>query len=535
MFAKYEYQVGATLANVMSDIVALLTGETNKANLSADCVQANTYIISTVAAGWTVYDAIAGTNAQCLRALDVGSSTYKYLVVDLNSTGRLLSKTYESWDSGAYTGTNLAYNSDNVDLGQIISLAEGGILFCRVSAKHGIFFSHATSIVRTPKTITAYGDAKVSTAQAQFGGASAIFDGTGDYLSIPDSADWAFGTNNFTVDCWVRFSASTNDQMIYAQGTNEINLQQLYMHFVDNTLHFVLNGGTTFDHSWAWTPSLNTWYHVALVRSGSSWYAFVNGSSLGTNTSSASIGDYTGAFIIGANYNVAVNFLNGYVDEFRVSNIARWTANFTSPSSAHLNDANTLLLIHADGTNGSTTFTDDARGLIYGSIVGNAPCGIFERSRAAGWDTVGAGYPPYVFLSGQFSEIDFSGSTAGTITSPRIKGLSGDLTGVNAQFNASTEFGSGGNSASTPIKSILPTGKGFNSSLVLNHFMHEIGLVNKANAYKAGKILDNIYLTTTDFGSAEDEIIFNGNTYFIMSCGQSSGTGAGGRIAVPKF
>ena len=45
-------------------------------------------------------------------------------------------------------------------------------------------------------TVTANGNAQISTAQypALTGKtASALFDGAGDYLSIPDSADWDFG------------------------------------------------------------------------------------------------------------------------------------------------------------------------------------------------------------------------------------------------------------------------------------------------------------------------------------------------------
>ncbi|MEJ0012775.1 MAG: hypothetical protein WDM94_09155 [Bauldia sp.] len=50
------------------------------------------------------------------------------------------------------------------------------------------------------RTITANGNAQVDTAQAKFGGASALFDGAGDYLTVPASADFNFGTGDFTVE-----------------------------------------------------------------------------------------------------------------------------------------------------------------------------------------------------------------------------------------------------------------------------------------------------------------------------------------------
>jgi len=321
MFAKYEYAAGSSLANIMSDIVAILTGETVVANLSVACVDANSYINSTDAAGWTVYDAAAGTNAQCLRALDADASTYKYIVVDLNTANKQYCKVYESWNPGAHTGTNLSYRSnDSVYAGQKIDSTTGGVLYIGATARGVIF-------------------------------------------------------NSFVGGIW---------------GID-----------------------------------------VAAVYS---------------------------------------------------------------------------------------------------------PEGCFERSRAAGWDTAEAGYPPYIWFNGYSIDVGYSSNgTQGLNSAPRIKGLSGDLTGSNACFDLATEFGSGAGSSSYPIKSILPSVRGFDASLNLRHFMHEIGLVRKDQGLNAGKLLGNIYLTTPGYGSAGDELSYNGNIYFIMTCGQSTGTGAGGRIAVPKF
>ena len=61
----------------------------------------------------------------------------------------------------------------------------------------------------TSHTVTANGNAQIDTDQSKFGGASGLFDGTGDYLSIPDSADWDFGTGDWTIDFLIRFNAIT--------------------------------------------------------------------------------------------------------------------------------------------------------------------------------------------------------------------------------------------------------------------------------------------------------------------------------------
>ena len=59
-------------------------------------------------------------------------------------------------------------------------------------------------------TVTQEGDAKLENTEKQFGETSAYFDGTGDYLSVPDSDDWEFGSGDFTIDFWVNFSTLPN-------------------------------------------------------------------------------------------------------------------------------------------------------------------------------------------------------------------------------------------------------------------------------------------------------------------------------------
>jgi len=207
--------------------------------------------------------------------------------------------------------------------------------------------------VRSPKGISAIGNAKVSTAQSKFGGASALFDGTNDGLSV-DNSDFAFGTSDFTYECFVRV-ADTNAFMLF-DGTNPTGSNNAVSVWAQSGVLNVYSGGWTLQG--VGTINNNTWYHVAVSRSAGNLKAFIDGTQVGT-TQSFSI-DFTQSILHMGKARIDAGYDgNGYMDEIRVSSTARYTANFTAPTAAFTNDTNTLLLIHADGTNNATTFTDD--------------------------------------------------------------------------------------------------------------------------------------------------------------------------------
>ncbi|MBI4115398.1 MAG: LamG domain-containing protein [Candidatus Omnitrophica bacterium] len=186
-----------------------------------------------------------------------------------------------------------------------------------------------TDSSQTPKTLTANGNAQIDTAQSKFGGASALFDGSGDYLSIPDSADWDFGTGDFTIDFWVRFN-TVGTQVFVDRNAGDIAVRR----GSDGTLKFSINGNDQIVSA-TWSPSVNVWYHIAAVRSGTSAYLFVNGVQLGsTGTSSHNITGTTG-MAVGARGD-GYTPIDGWMDEVRISKgIARWTSNFTPPTGEY--------------------------------------------------------------------------------------------------------------------------------------------------------------------------------------------------------
>jgi len=222
--------------------------------------------------------------------------------------------------------------------------------------------------------VTAYGNAQIDTAQSKFGGAAGLFDGAGDYLSTPDSVDWAFGSGDFTIDFRVRFKAfpAAGQSIVFCSQTTDLNnLWRFAICCQDATSYAMVFWSYVAGANEVWILKTltagvapNTWYHHAIVRNGNNWYVFFDGVQQGTTgSSSASLTDFAQPLTIGSQ--TALNWggvaFNGWLDEFRISKgVARWTSNFSPPTSAHVADLSTVLLLHMDGADGSTTFTDDA-------------------------------------------------------------------------------------------------------------------------------------------------------------------------------
>ena len=190
------------------------------------------------------------------------------------------------------------------------------------------------------KTWTAYGGAQIDTAQSKFGGASGLFDGTGDYVDTPDHADFRLDegsdANSWTIDFWVRFNGDptgvANELMgQYVDADNYWRLNKS----VNNQIRFRIRSGAVnlVDLGPNWSPAANTWYHVAIVKQGTTGYRFfVDGTEVGTAIIDTDpMPDFAASMIVGGC--TGANYLNGWLDEVRISKgIARWTANFTPPT-----------------------------------------------------------------------------------------------------------------------------------------------------------------------------------------------------------
>jgi hypothetical protein len=128
--------------------------------------------------------------------------------------------------------------------------------------------------------------------------------------------------------------------------------------FINTSNALQYNDGAASVITGATTVPLNSWSHVAVSRSGTSTRLFLNGVQQGSTYTDTRNYIQT-PVTIGARFNNIQNF-TGYIDELRISKgVARYTANFTAPTAPFTGDLSTVLLLHFDGTNNSTTILDD--------------------------------------------------------------------------------------------------------------------------------------------------------------------------------
>ncbi|MCL5667344.1 MAG: LamG domain-containing protein [Patescibacteria group bacterium] len=247
----------------------------------------------------------------------------------------------------------------------------------------------------TPKTVTANGNAQIDTAQSKFGGASGLFDGTGDYLTLADNADWAFGSGAFTVDFWIKVNANPAAiATLLAQWPDAGGTQRSWDIALnpDGTIRVdVRIEPSTYSVNSVAAVNNGAWHHIAMVRNGDTLTLYIDGSASGTPASlatSGSLNDSTDSLYIAAyNLNPGLGYeFNGWLDELRISKgIARWTTNFTPPSAAYsATEAYTLAAAYSTFTlTGEASLFKIALKILaaYGSILLSGQTTLFKWGR----------------------------------------------------------------------------------------------------------------------------------------------------------
>ena len=187
-------------------------------------------------------------------------------------------------------------------------------------------------------TVTATGNAQISTTQSKWGGASGSFDGTGDVLTVPDNAALRVGSGDFTIELWFWLDASIGYDRIIALKGGTYPGWMLYYGGVGELVLYASSNGTSWNVAqqvyFNGNPTRGVWHHIAIARSSGEIRGYFNGTRQFTVTTSATLADATDPLCIGASSAGAASF-KGYVDDFRLTKgVARYTgASLTVPTA----------------------------------------------------------------------------------------------------------------------------------------------------------------------------------------------------------
>ena len=212
-----------------------------------------------------------------------------------------------------------------------------------------------------PYTITPLGSAQVDTAQKKYGTGSLL--PSGGRLEV----EMDMPSGDFTIEGWYRINNRSAPSGLWeirddSNPTHRLALyggeagggfKVLYLTYIDESgterIDIVTPGNTFPDESWK---------HCAVTNSGNTFTVWINGVNRGSATYSSFTMPTTTTFNLGGAATSSRHF-RGNADEFRISDTARYSSGFTAPSGEHSSDSNTLLLVHMNGADGSTSFTDD--------------------------------------------------------------------------------------------------------------------------------------------------------------------------------
>ena len=217
----------------------------------------------------------------------------------------------------------------------------------------GIRFAANANVVSTT--------ANISNAQFKFGDSSFRNPGNAaGYANIQPANILAFGNSNYTIEFWF-YSTSTATQGIIGarpQSTNGAYISIAANYPSAGIMEVYVSNGVKAN-TLSNAIVANTWTNFALVKNSGNTRFYVNGNQSGTvylDTTTY----LSSRVIFGTDDFTPTNIpLNGYIDELRISNIARYTGNYTVATQPFIDDANTLLLYHFDQGNTSRNLVDD--------------------------------------------------------------------------------------------------------------------------------------------------------------------------------
>lgn len=273
-----------------------------------------------------------------------------------NITGSTDNLYYNDEAAADYEVTLPSSPTDGDKIG-FINISQGSEITTNYEAKFP-FDSNLTDIEGNV-TLTNSG-ASVSTTTKKVGAGSL-------YIPLYSYADgggtnptsFNFGTGDWTVEAWVRQPAWQHNVGIFAMGDNGTsNSISLWVYGVGyNIFSFDMwsSDGTSFRSDRAVNPAdiglaANTWYHIAMVRSGNTLTSYVNGAVYKTEDVTGKEWNMANSrMMFGKGFYEAGYYAESYIDDFKISNVARYTAAFDPETQAGNIPPKTITVTPASG------------------------------------------------------------------------------------------------------------------------------------------------------------------------------------------
>ena len=229
-----------------------------------------------------------------------------------------------------------------------------------------------TDLSPSNHAVNLLGNAEIDTATSSFGASSARFDGSGDYLTVPDSADWSFGSGKFTVEGWIKFNAPASSGILVAHYSNTGNQRSWTFGLQAGVLRFnySTNGISNGSLEATWSPVPGVWYHLAADRDADDiLQIYVDGTILASqDVGAASFFNSNQPLTIGRVFSTTAHYLDGWIDDVRITKgVARYAGGTSFSANSPVK-----LLSHFDGAAGAKSALDESyQGHVF-SFLGNA-------------------------------------------------------------------------------------------------------------------------------------------------------------------
>lgn len=219
-----------------------------------------------------------------------------------------------------------------------------------------------------------------------------------------------FGTGAFTIEGWFKWDSAAGIQDLWDWGQGGTRGTRLQL----NSGALYVTNMTTAVCNYTFAPVVGKWYHIAVVRettAANKTHLFIDGQLVVSGTSADNISTSTDVLALGSATGRDGSFFPGNIREFRVSNVARYTATFTPSQSSFTVDANTLFYPKFNENNGVTTFVDSSSSPITISTAGTAQIKYTEDYRSCIFkDDSASAHKPYPQGSAKVDFFTVSGS-----------------------------------------------------------------------------------------------------------------------------